>query len=255
MHRLVSQLIVYRNLPEDNLLYPLADVCEEFATGNYVKEDLVDRIYDQIHRLLDIATVYGFNHNLWQNYLTYLLISCENPFAITCEKVGACHGSVNSFAKADYAVFKKLFHYDFSPLEKELGINCFSIITDYAAVEKKERRYNKNISDKVQALSSAIAAAKDGEEVFALVTDFYKAYGVGTLGLNKAFRLIHEEGCEAELVPISNTENITFDDLVAMNAKSSAFWKIRKPLWKVVLLITSCFLATAAQASLAALRR
>ena len=213
MHRLVSQLIVYRNLPEDNLLYPLADVCEEFATGNYVKEDLVDRIYDQIHRLLDIATVYGFNHNLWQNYLTYLLISCENPFAITCEKVGACHGSVNSFAKADYAVFKKLFHYDFSPLEKELGINCFSIITDYAAVEKKERRYNKNISDKVQALSSAIAAAKDGEEVFALVTDFYKAYGVGTLGLNKAFRLIHEEGCEAELVPISNTENITFDDL------------------------------------------
>ena len=214
MHRLVSQLIVYRNLPEDNLLYPLADVCEEFATGNYVKEDLVDRIYDQIHRLLDIATVYGFNHNLWQNYLTYLLISCENPFAITCEKVGACHGSVNSFAKADYAVFKKLFHYDFSPLEKELGINCFSIITDYAAVEKKERRYNKNISDKVQALSSAIAAAKDGEEVFALVTDFYKAYGVGTLGLNKAFRLIHEEGCEAELVPISNTENITFDDLV-----------------------------------------
>ncbi|WP_405380917.1 ATP-binding protein [Phascolarctobacterium sp.] len=214
MHRLVSQLIVYRNLPEDNLLYPLADVCEEFATGNYVKEDLVDRIYDQIHRLLDIATVYGFNHNLWQNYLTYLLISCENPFAITCEKVGACHGSVNSFAKADYAVFKKLFHYNFAPLEKELGINCFSIITDYAAVEKKERRYNKNISDKVQALSSAIAAAKDGEEVFALVTDFYKAYGVGTLGLNKAFRLIHEEGCEAELVPISNTENITFDDLV-----------------------------------------
>ena len=95
-----------------------------------------------------------------------------------------------------------------------MGINCFSIITDYAAVEKKERRYNKNISDKVQALSSAIAAAKDGEEVFALVTDFYKAYGVGTLGLNKAFRLIHEEGCEAELVPISNTENITFDDLV-----------------------------------------
>ena len=105
MHRLVSQLIVYRNLPEDNLLYPLADVCEEFATGNYVKEDLVDRIYDQIHRLLDIATVYGFNHNLWQNYLTNLLISCENPFAITSEKVGACHGSVNSFAKADYAVF------------------------------------------------------------------------------------------------------------------------------------------------------
>ena len=35
--------------------------------------------------------------------------------------------TVNVFAKADFARFKELFDYDFAPLEKELGINCFSV--------------------------------------------------------------------------------------------------------------------------------
>lgn len=214
MHKLVSQLIVYRNLPADNLLVPLADICARFASGNYKREELIADIYKEIHKLLDIATIYGFNKNLWHNYLTYLLVSCENPFAVTCEKTGACSGSVNCFAKHDFAVFKQLFDYNFQEIEKQLDINCFSIISNYQAVVKLERRYNKNISEKVQALSLKIEEAKDADAVFDCVTSFYKAYGVGILGLNKAFRIVHEEQQPMELVPISNTENITFDDLI-----------------------------------------
>lgn len=214
MYKLVSQLLVYRNLPQDNLLAALADICFELDSDDYLREDLVADVYREVHKLLDIGTAYGFDKNLWQNYLAYLLVSCENPFAITCEKVGACEGSVNLLAKHDFAIFQQLFHYDFSELEKALGINCFSIITDYQAVQKSERRYNKNISDKVQALSEKLAQAKDAEEFFTCVTDFYSHYGVGKLGLNKAFRLVHEEQREVQLVPISNTEQISFDDLI-----------------------------------------
>lgn len=214
MYKLTSQLLVYRNLPQDNLLDALADICFELDSEDYYREELVSDVYKQVHKLLDIATVYGFDHNLWQNYLTYLLVSCENPFAITCEKVGACEGSVNRLAKHDFAIFRKLFAYDFSTLEDKLGIDCFSIITDYQAVVKNERRYNKNISEKVQELSKKLALAQDDEEFFNLVTDFYRQYGVGKLGLNKAFRIVHEEQHNAELVPISNTEQISFADLV-----------------------------------------
>ena len=49
--------------------------------------------------------------------------------------------------------------------------------------------YNKNVSEKVQAVSLRIERAKDEEEIFTIVTDFYKAYGVGMFGLNKAFRI------------------------------------------------------------------
>ena len=214
MHKLVSQLVVYRNLPADNLLEPLAAICAEFAAGNYNREELIAQIYEQIHKLLDIGTVYGFDKNLWHNYLAFLLVSCENPFAITCEKVGACDGSVNQFAKHDFKIFQQLFAYDFSELERALEINCFSLISNYHAVVKQERRYNKNISDKVQALSAVLEGAADAEEFFACVTKFYHDYGVGKLGLNKAFRIAEAQQGNPELVPISNTEQITFDDLI-----------------------------------------
>ena len=213
MHKLVSKLIVYRNLPADNILMPLAEVCAQVESGDYHKEAVIGKVYDQIHKLLDIATVYGFNKNLWHNYLTYLLVSVETPFAITCEKEGACEGSVNALALNDFAIFKALFDYDFTALEKELGINCFDIITNYKAVAKKETRFNKNISEKVQGLSEKLEQAATAEAFYQLVTDFYEAYGVGKLGLNKAFRIDHK-GNQVELVPISNTELITFDDLI-----------------------------------------
>ena len=212
-HKLVSKLIVYRNLPADNILMPLAEVCAQVEGGSYNKEEVIGKVYDQIHKLLDIATVYGFNKNLWHNYLTYLLVSVETPFAITCEKEGACEGSVNALAMNDFAIFKALFDYDFTALEGALGINCFDIITNYKAVAKKETRFNKNISEKVQGLSEKLEQAATAEDFYRLVTAFYEAYGVGKLGLNKAFRIDHKNN-QVELVPISNTELITFDDLI-----------------------------------------
>lgn len=214
MHKLVSKLVIYRNLPEDNLLFPLADICAEFAGGSYNREDLVTRIYEQIHKLLDVATVYGFNKNLWHNYLAFVLCTCENPFSITCEKEGACNGTVNIFAESDFKIIKDLFDYDFKPMEEALGINCFDVVTNYHSVPKKERRYNKNISEKVQALSEQIEGAADAHEIYQIVTGFYKNFGVGKLGMNKAFRIVHEDGQAMQLVPINNTELITFEDLV-----------------------------------------
>lgn len=214
MHKLLSQLIIYRNLNKSSILDGMSNVCSEIAVGGYVRDYLVEDVYRYINELLDVATEYGFNHNLWQNYLTYLLISSETPFSVTCEKVGACQGSVNKLAMHDFAILQQLFNYDFSKLEAALDIDCFSIVTDYQAVVKQERRYNKNISEKVQALSEQLAAAGDVESFFNCVTEFYRQYGVGKLGLNKAFRLVHEEGKDVELVPISNTEHVSFEDLI-----------------------------------------
>ncbi|MDD6208787.1 MAG: ATP-binding protein [Clostridiales bacterium] len=213
MFRETSKLVIYRNLEKDNLLFPLADICEEFASGQYEKEQLITKIYVQIHKLLDVATQYGFDQNLWHNYLAYLLATCENPFSITCEKEGAQDGTVNEFAKSDFRIFKNLFDYDFSKMEEELGINCFSIILNYHSIEKKERRYNKNVSEKVQALSRAIENAKDENEIFDIVTSFYEKYGVGKFGLNKAFRVVHDND-GVSLVAVNNTDDVRLCDLV-----------------------------------------
>ncbi|MEI3340092.1 MAG: hypothetical protein V8R80_09295 [Eubacterium sp.] len=69
---------------------------------------------------------------MWHNYLAYFMITNENPFSITCEKTGANEGSVNHFARNDFAAVKALFDFDFSEIESALGIGYlpdFQIIT------------------------------------------------------------------------------------------------------------------------------
>lgn len=216
MYRLISKLVVYKKLGDDSLLVRLSEIIKEFDYSDIKQiraENIISKIYTLINELLDIATIYGFDQNLWQNYLAYLLVTMENPFSITCEKIGASQGTVNEFAKADFKIFKALFHYDFTKLEEELDINCFSIITNYKAIEKSSGRYNKNVSEKVRMLSSRIASAMDEEEIFKLVTDFYRDYGVGKFGLNKAFRITKEQG-KLEIIPITNTQEVRLSDLV-----------------------------------------
>ena len=212
MFREVAKLIIYGN-HEDTILMKMSDIFKKFDRDEETPDKLISDIYEQIKRILEVATDYGFDKNLWHNYLTFYLITNENPFSLTCEKVGANDGSVNEFAKNDFKVFMNLFNYDFRPIEAALGINCFSLISDYKAIVKKELMYNKNVSEKVQALSLKLETAKDENEFFNYVTDFYKAYGVGMFGLNKAFRVIGgDKG--VTFTPINNMDKVMLDDLI-----------------------------------------
>lgn len=192
----------------------LSDMIRKMDDGSQTKEELVTRVLTQIKRLLQVATDYGFDKNLWHNYLTFLLITSENPFSITCEKVGANEGSVNYFAKGDFKAFKALFDYDFSRLEEYLGVDCFSWISDYRAIGKKDLMYNKNVSEKVQALSLELEKAKDEHEFFDCVTGFYKDFGVGMFGLNKAFRILSGDDGTVTFCPINNMDMVMLDDLI-----------------------------------------
>ena len=211
MYRETAKLLLYSNLGEDAILTRLADIFRDWESGAADKPALISRIYAEVKCLLDLATVYGFNHNLWQNYLTFLLMTNENSFTLTCERVGATEGgSVNHFARADFAVFKRLFDFDFSPIEKDLGIDCFSILTHYTAIPKKAQMYYRTVSERVQALSAAIDAAATTDEVFTAVTDHYRDWGVGMFGLNRAFRL-DDSG---SLTAINNIDQVVLADLI-----------------------------------------
>jgi len=214
LYREIAKLIIYGDLSEGSILYQMGEIFRRFENKDASKEQLVKECYRQIKRLLEVATAYGFDKNLWHNYLTFLLITNENPFSITCEKVGAKDGSVNAFAKNDFKAYKNLFDYDFGRIEEELGIDCFSMISDYKAIEKKELMYNKNVSEKVRALSGQLAAAADEDEFFSCVTGFYKDYGVGMFGLNKAFRIDGSGEKGIDFHPINNMEKVMLDDLV-----------------------------------------
>ncbi|MGN1031450.1 MAG: AAA family ATPase, partial [Butyricicoccaceae bacterium] len=214
MYQEIANLILYGDLEQDSILYQLGEIFRRHEDGTATKAQTIRDIYTQVKRLLTVATQYGFDKNLWHNYLTFLLITDENPFSLTCEKVGANVGSVNYFAKNDFQAFRALFDYDFSKIERELGIDCFSRLSDYKAIGKKELMYNKNVSEKVQALSARLEQAQDDDAFFTAVTDFYKAYGVGMFGLNKAFRIEGDGAGSLRFLPINNMDRVMLDDLI-----------------------------------------
>ena len=214
MYNIVSKLLIYGDMDEESILMQLSDIFRCMDEGSQTKDVLRTRVFKQVKRILEVATDYAFDKNLWHNYLTYLLITNENPFSITCEKVGASEGSVNHFAKSDFKAFKELFDFDFSRIEDELGVDCFSRISDYQAIGKPELMYNKNVSEKVQTLSERLETAKDENEFFDMVTDFYKAYGVGMFGLNKAFRIEECGDNNIRFRAINNMDKVVLSDLV-----------------------------------------
>nr|MCR5632100.1 ATP-binding protein [Eubacterium sp.] len=200
----------------------------------------------------EIATDYGFDKNLWHDYIAYTLVTNENPFSLTAERAGTVEGSVNNFAREDMRIFNHLYNYDFQKIERTLDIDCFSTITDYKSVHKRHQVYNRSVSQKVRDVSDSIEAInyvfeeekkfpqnfkdKSADDVAAemlldLVKEFYKAYGVGMLGLNAAFRIAEvapqanievktKKGIDFQIgrgiscTPVKNTDKKKLDDLV-----------------------------------------
>jgi predicted AAA+ superfamily ATPase len=215
MNRLIAKLILYTESSQESLLKQMGQLYERFYSGRESKEELIAESYRQIKALLEIATDFGFDRNLWHHYLTFLLITNENPFSLTCEKVGKKEGSVNFFAQNDCRVFKDLFDFDFTELESALGIDCFTRISDYQAIKKPEFMYNQNVSEKVKSLSLKLAAAANEQLFFDEITQFYGAYGVGMFGLNKAFRIISKADNTGVIFnPINNMDKVVLADLV-----------------------------------------
>ena len=106
MYRETSKLLLYSNLGEDSILLRLSGIFFDWEHRRCEKSELIRRIFVEIKRILDLATTYGFDANFWHNYLTFVLMTNENSFSLTCEYVGASEGSVNHFAKADFLAQK-----------------------------------------------------------------------------------------------------------------------------------------------------
>lgn len=214
MYKKLAKLVMYRDAGENSILYNVSRIIYDYKNNCIDKEETVSRIYQEIRNLLEVATSFGFDKNLWRDYIAFYIIMNENPFSLTCERSGASDGSVNEFAKNDMKIFKEISEYDFSELEKELGIDCFSVITDYKSIEKREQLYNRNVSKYVRRISDGIASSKDENEIFDIITSFYKDHGVGMFGLNKAFRVNRDRRSRLEFTAIKNSDEASLDKLV-----------------------------------------
>ena len=98
-------------------------------------------------------------------------------------------------------------------MEEAMGIQFLNLIQDYHHSDGHGKVFNKRIRDRICDLSRALTQVASVEEFKETVTLFYKEFGVGKLGLHKAFRVEHSEN-GAEIVPIRKIAHVHLDDLV-----------------------------------------
>lgn len=208
-----NQLMLYKNMEHGELLQDMTFLMENCENEYYNREDMISLLFECLNELLEMTASHGFEGNLWQNYLTFLLANHENAYSTACEVVGEVEGSINQIALHDLEIMRELFAYDLQKMEQALEVEFVSMIEQYENVQGHGKIFNQRIRNSICELSNALAKSGDSQEFKAVLTEFYKNFGVGKFGLHKAFRVEHtEQG--AEIVPITKIAHVHLDDLV-----------------------------------------
>ena len=208
-----NELMLYKHMEEGQILQDMTFLMENYQNDYYNMEDMKGLLYDAVNEILEMAVSHGFEGDLWHNYLTYLMASHENAYSTSCEIVGPVDGSINQVALHDFEIFKELFDYDFADLENVMGVDCISMLHDYVGTSGHGSVFNQRIRDRICDLSVRLEQTENVSEFKDCVTEFYRDFGVGKLGLHKAFRVEHHEN-GAGIVPITNIAHVHLNDLV-----------------------------------------
>ena len=223
----IEECILYRDFAEGEVLHDMTILVETYKKLVNAQISLKDRrfrenmsayepqFYEALNRLVEMANRYGFSGNLWHDYLTFLLVNHENAFSTACEITGPVEGSINELAKNDFRIFKSLYDFDITQLDSVFSSTCAALLSDYINVNENSKLFNKRIRDRICSLSDRLSTAATTEEFMMDMVDFYKDFGVGKLGLHKAFRLEHKTtDDQVQIVPITRIAHVQLDDLV-----------------------------------------
>lgn len=212
-----EELILYKNFkngPILNIVSELLDNAKDLNGNSAIQaEENKKKISEAVNRLLELSYSHGYSGDLWHTYLTFLLANNENPYSKACEIRGEIPGSINDAALHDFEIFKKLFDIDLVKLFDSYSVNGLDFIRDYDGGSDEGRVFNKRVRDRIIELSKMLSSSTSKEEMKAMVTAFYKDFGVGKFGLHKAFRIEHNDTA-CEIVPITNIAHVDLDDLV-----------------------------------------
>lgn len=211
--RSTRDLILYKNFENGKLFYDFTWILENHDSEFYNKNDLIALYYECINKLMELSVSHGFEGNLWHCFLAFLMVNNENAYSTACEMKGEVEGSINAVALHDFKIMKELFDFPLQQMTDTLGVEDLDVLLNYQGTVDAGSVFNKRIRDCICQLAVTLNQAKDPEEFKAAVTDFYRRFGVGKLGLHKAFRIEHdEEG--VQLVPITKIAHVHLNDLV-----------------------------------------
>ena len=170
--------------------------------------------FSLLNALTEEVAHHGLGGNMWQSYLTLFLVTQENAFSTGCEIRGNMGGSLYELARLDMSLFQQAFAYPFGRLADGFLPGLSTVVTAYECEKEAGHVFSRRITERILVLRDELSGAASPEEFLSCLVRFYREYGVGKMGLHKAFRL--DKGREGELIiaPITKTAHVQLDDLV-----------------------------------------
>ena len=141
-----KNLILYKDFENGKLFYNMTWIMENYENEYYNKEDVESLLYESLNQLMELAVSHGFEGNLWQTFLAFLLLSNA------CEIRGAVEGSSNQIVLHDFEIIKSLFDFDFGKLASYFEMDCMDAITDYQSMTGRGKMFNKRINELINEL-------------------------------------------------------------------------------------------------------
>lgn len=213
----LQNLIIYRVYDQSLIMKTAKAISADGCNDNQAAQR--SKCYAAVKELLETATQYGWDHNLWQCLLTYHLLYDENSYTLSKERqTEDFNGSIQEFLLHDMQIFYELYHYDFHEIEQRLQINCFQVITHYRAAKKREELVDDITGRKIMEMNHNLQQAADARTMLQILNHFYEVYGCGKFAFHKAFRL-QEIDHTLQIIPITNMAKITFDHLVGYESQ------------------------------------
>ena len=204
---ILDKLIYFRTT--EGSIYDIVEIYEGIKAGKKPDAEDEKRFFAALSEVISESVSHGYYGNLWRLYITNMLVNHENAYSLSCEMKGDAVGSISVTAGLDFTIIYHIFNMDFMVFQPYFSYDYNSLL-NFDAKDNTGYRFSRRIRDCILNLANDLGKAKDEKEFQLLVAGFYKQFGVGKLGLHKAFRI--EEG--GVIVPVSNIAHVKLSDLV-----------------------------------------
>lgn len=204
MNRLVDNLILFDTDSSGDAGTVIKHMAEVFSDMSETKSDkeLKPKVNAVIREILSLASDLKIGGNMWENTVAAFIAANEHNYKYV----------ENRLMKNDCKILEEIFRYDFSKLDAFMPSYGFvESVTDKTSADNKT-----DAGKRIKELRDGLSASDD---FYGTVCGFYKKYGSGIIGLNRAFTV---ETCESSkedkkkirLVPVKQPDSVQFDDLI-----------------------------------------
>lgn len=164
-----------------------------------------------VRHIVSFAAEFSLSGNLWQHWLTWILMTHENACTLACErKALTADSTLAKLARGDFETFRMLFHQDFKKIP---GLIRLSDLTSY---DPPFTPYEPNYAGElILDLSRKLSDAEDLQAFSDIMGSYYRDHGAGIFGIYKAFR-ISGTAETFRIVPVTDSTDVCFDDLIGL---------------------------------------